>query len=107
MALIHCAACGKKISSRAGACPHCGFSISDDPEKQAQAARIRAIKTQQQLMNHSFVALLLFVAGFAIWWWGGAPQDNWRQPVGIGSMALGFVFYLVTRIRIVLNKRGR
>ncbi|QIZ76626.1 SoxR reducing system RseC family protein [Ferrimonas lipolytica] len=107
MALIHCAACSKKISNRAGVCPHCGFSISDDPEKQEQAARIRAIHMQQQLMNHSFVALLLFVGGFAIWWWGGEPSDGWRKTVGIGSMALGFGMYLITRIRIVLNKRGR
>ncbi len=105
MALIHCGVCDKRISNRAEACPHCGFSTSTDPEKQAQAARVRAIHRSQQLVNHSFIALILFVSGFGLWWWGGEAQIDWRKAVGVSSMALGFTLYLITRIRIVFNKR--
>ncbi|SHG86105.1 hypothetical protein [Ferrimonas marina] len=107
MALIHCAACGKRISSKAPHCPHCQHSLSSDPEAVERAQRIRNIRNEQKLMNHSFLALFLFVGGFAIWWWGGEANENWRQPVGVGSMVLGFLGYLVTRARIILSRRQR
>ncbi|MBY6185573.1 zinc ribbon domain-containing protein [Marinobacter hydrocarbonoclasticus] len=105
MALIHCPSCAKRISDKAPFCPHCQFARSDDPEALERAARIRQIKQNQSLMTHSFLALFAFVGGFALWWWGGEAADSWRAPVGIGLMSLGFVGYLVTRVRILLAKR--
>ncbi|GAA5188070.1 zinc ribbon domain-containing protein [Ferrimonas gelatinilytica] len=105
MALIHCAGCGKRISDKAPTCPHCQYARDSDPEVAERAGRIRAIRHNQTLMTHSFIALLLFVGGFALWWWGGEAAEGWREPVGTGAMALGFVFYLVTRVRIILARR--
>lgn len=33
MALMRCPECGREISDKAGACPHCGFPISQEIEK--------------------------------------------------------------------------
>ncbi|MBY5991662.1 zinc ribbon domain-containing protein [Ferrimonas balearica] len=107
MALIHCPACGKRISDKAPFCPHCQFSRSKDPEALERASRMRQIQQHQSLMTHSFLALFAFVGGFALWWWGGEAADTWRAPVGIGLMSAGFLGYLVTRVRILLAKRRR
>ncbi|BDY04858.1 MULTISPECIES: zinc ribbon domain-containing protein [unclassified Ferrimonas] len=106
MALIDCPACGKRISDKAKTCSHCKVVLDGDSDKIESAQRIASINKKTQLMNHSFLALLAFVGGFALWFWGGEQAENWRKPAGIGMMAVGFVGYLVTRVRIALNKRG-
>ncbi|USD35772.1 zinc ribbon domain-containing protein [Ferrimonas sp. SCSIO 43195] len=106
MALIDCPACGKRISDKAKSCSHCKVDLTADTESIESAQRISAINKRTQLMNHSFVALLAFVGGFALWFWGGEAAANWRQPTGIGLMAAGFVGYLVTRVRLALDKRS-
>ncbi|TKB52831.1 zinc ribbon domain-containing protein [Ferrimonas aestuarii] len=106
MALIDCPACGKRISDKAKTCTHCKVDMSGSTEKIESAQRIAAINKKTQLLNHSFLSLLSFVGGAALWFWGGEAAQNWRQPVGIGLMTCGFVGYLITRVRVALHNRG-
>ena len=102
MALIRCPSCGKRMSSVAKNCPKCGASTSGDLEAQR---KIKQIKTASQLQTHSFLALTLFIAGVVIWFWGGVPAEGNRLYVGGACFAFGFIGYLITRVRIILNKR--
>ena len=68
MALIECPVCRKRMSSKAPVCPHCQASTNGDNES---LSRISHIQKSSSLMNQSFVAMTLFIAGVVIWFWGG------------------------------------
>ncbi len=102
MALIECPMCGKRMSSKALACPHCAAKTNGDNDS---LARISHIQKSSRLMNQSFLAMSLFIAGVVIWFWGGEAAHGWRATLGAICFVFGFVGYLITRIRIVLHKR--
>ncbi|QYJ99799.1 zinc ribbon domain-containing protein [Shewanella psychrotolerans] len=102
MALVQCPICDKRISSLAKSCPHCATKHSSDNES---ASRISHIKRSNQLMNQSFFAMTLFIAGVFIWFWGGEPAEGMRANIAGACFVFGFIGYLITRIRIVLHKR--
>lgn len=102
MALVECPSCSKRISSMAKQCQHCSTKLSGNNES---LAKINHIKQSTRLMNHSFIALTLFIGGVVIWFWGGVPAEGTRAIVGAASFILGFVGYMITRVRIILHKR--
>lgn len=102
MALIQCPNCNKRISSLAKTCPHCAAKSSGGNES---LNRISHIKRSNQLMNHSFFAMTLFIAGVVIWFWGGEPAEGARANIAGVCVVFGFVGYLIARVRIVLHKR--
>ena len=106
MALIDCPSCGKKISDKATNCSHCGFAIGyaseEDIVRKQQMQRFNKI---QSLQNQSMLAMLMFVAGFGMWYWGGEQPTDLQQNLAVGCSVIGFVWYLVNRARLVLLKR--
>ncbi len=102
MALVECSNCGKRMSSVAKSCPACNASTSGDTEAQRN---IKKIKLASQLQLHSFLAMTLFIAGVVIWFWGGEPAEGTRQYAGSVCFVFGFIGYLITRVRIIINKR--
>jgi len=86
----------------AQSCPHCASQLSEDNDTLKEVSHIRR---SNQLMTHTMIAMTLFVAGMAIWFWGGEPAEGLRATIGGIFFALGFIGYLVTRIRMVLHKR--
>ena len=102
MALVECPSCSKRISSVAKACPHCSSKLSGENES---LNRISHIKRSNQLMNQSFFAMTLFIAGVVIWFWGGEPADGVRATIAGACFVFGFVGYLIARVRFVLHKR--
>lgn len=102
MALIECPVCRKRISSKASSCPHCQVKTDGD---NGSLARISHIQKSSSLMNQSFVAMTLFIAGVVIWFWGGEPAEGQRANIAGVCFVFGFVGYLITRVRIVLHKR--
>ncbi|MCE9687245.1 zinc ribbon domain-containing protein [Shewanella sp. AS16] len=102
MALIKCPVCHKRISSQASRCQHCQADLSGNTES---LARISHIQQSNRLMNQSFLALTLFIAGVVLWFWGGEPAEGPRAYIAGGCFALGFVGYMITRVRIILHKR--
>ncbi|NMP32379.1 hypothetical protein HII17_12480 [Thalassotalea sp. M1531] len=106
MAVIHCPACNKKISDKAKSCTHCNIELQGlDRDKMASIKKENKIKQQQNLMNHSFIAMLLFCGGFLYLFWQNAQPGSWEYIASMTSTILGFVLYLVTRVRIILVKR--
>jgi hypothetical protein len=107
MAVINCPGCKKKISDKAKICQHCQLDLTVlDADKIASLKRVSAVAKSQQLMNHSFIAMLLFCGGFLFLYWQDAQPGTWQYVVAITSAILGFILYLVTRVRLILTKRS-
>jgi len=105
MAVINCPNCKKKISDKAKFCSHCDVNLSNvDAEQIASIKKINKITQSQSLMNHSFIAMLLFCGGFLFLYWQDAQQGTWQYITSIGSAVIGFIWYIATRVRLLLLK---
>ena len=108
MAVINCPGCQKKISDKAKNCSHCQLDLTElDADKLALLKKVSAVEKSQQLLNHSFIAMLLFCGGFLYLYWQNAQPGTWEYVGSITSSVLGFILYIVTRVRLLLVKRSR
>ena len=108
MAVINCPSCKKKISDKAKSCSHCDIAIADvDQEKLALIQQTNAITLQESLMTHSFIAMILFCGGFLLFYLKNVQSGTIEHSLAIGSTIVGFVLYIVTRIRLLLLKRNK
>lgn len=99
MAIVHCPACGQRMSSLAKACPHCDTPVGDlSIEDRNRLVRKRWRRQADRAANATYIALALLVVG-AIWWWGAPPQ-GWFFPPPVGALItlpFGLALYLVGR----------
>lgn len=102
MALIPCPQCKKRISSKASQCNHCKADLTGNTDSLSTIGRI---EQTNKLMNHTFIFMTLFIAGIVYFFWGGQPAQGLSASVSITIAVIGFVGYLITRVRIVLHKR--
>lgn len=108
MAVINCPSCNKKVSDKAKTCSHCNIPINALDQEQLHAIEAeQRIKKKQTLMNHSFIAMLLFCGGFLFLFWQNAQPGSWQYYSSMASTVLGFILYLITRVRLVLLKRKK
>ena len=106
MALTDCPACNKKISDKSDVCPHCGFQVGDaSTEDILRKQSLQRYKKQQSIQNQSLLAVLLFVAGFGFMYWGGTQPGDMQHNLAITATVLGFVWYVINRVRLVIVKR--
>jgi hypothetical protein len=107
MAVIDCPSCKKKISDKAKACSHCGLDmINVDQDKLATIKKVGFIRRSQTLMNHSFIAMLLFCGGFLFLYWSNPQVNSVQYIASITSIVLGFILYIVTRVRLIILKKS-
>lgn len=108
MAVINCPGCRQKISDKAKTCSHCQLDLTElDADKIKHLKQVSLLTKSQQLMNHSFVAMLLFCGGFLFLYWQNASPGSWQYIGSITSTIVGFSLYIVTRIRLIMLKRNR
>ncbi|WP_018981887.1 zinc ribbon domain-containing protein [Salinimonas chungwhensis] len=106
MALIDCPSCNKKISDKADNCPHCGFGLGEaSSEDIVRKQQLKKFKKLHSIQNQSMFAMLLFIAGFGFMYWGGADKGDLQYNLAVLSVVIGFVWYIVNRVRIVIIKR--
>jgi hypothetical protein len=107
MALIDCPSCNKKISDKAQNCQYCDFAVgSVNVEDIARKQSFKKYLKNQNIQTQSMVAMLLFVAGFGFMYWGGAQPDGLQHNLAIGLAIIGFVWYIVNRVRLIILKRS-
>jgi len=107
MAVISCPSCQKKISDKAKSCSHCQIDLSNMDSEQSRAMQtISLVQKHQSLMTHSFIAMLLFCGGFLFLFWQDTLPGSWQYITSITSTVIGFIFYLVTRVRLMLLKKS-
>ncbi|MDO6487100.1 hypothetical protein Q4503_05270 [Colwellia sp. 6_MG-2023] len=108
MAVINCPSCKKKISDKAKDCSHCGLALQAlDSEKIASINRVNRINKAQRLMNFSFVAMLMFCGGFLFMFWDNVEQGTWQHTLAMICTIIGFIMYLVIRVKLLLFKRKK
>lgn len=105
MALINCPACGTRNSSRAAYCTSCKAAITavDDEASERAASRVRW-KQRKKMQNFSFLALILFLVGIALYWSNKESPDNWEYTLGLWLLAAGFIGYAALRIKQIIDK---
>ncbi|NMH58607.1 zinc ribbon domain-containing protein [Alteromonas ponticola] len=106
MALIDCPSCNKKISDKTDTCQHCGFNLGKATDEDiVRKQQLNRFKKLNSIQTQSMIAMLLFVAGFAFMYWGGARQDELQYNIAVLMSVVGFIWYIVNRIRILIIKR--
>jgi len=79
-----------------------------DAEKIDSLKKVDYVKKSQTLMNHSFIAMLLFCGGFlALFYREEMSSGDWQHNTALASTIAGFVLYLITRVRLVMLKHNR
>ena len=107
MAVINCPNCKKKVSDKAKQCSHCQIDLQNiDEEKLSSMKTVNLINQSQKLMTQSFIAMLLFCGGFLFFYWQNVQPGTWQYTASIASIVVGFVLYIVTRVRLILLKRS-
>ncbi|WP_440876736.1 hypothetical protein [Thalassotalea sp. PLHSN55] len=107
MAVINCPSCKKKISDKAKICSHCQLEMSElSEEKLLTIRKTTIIEKSQKLMNQSFIAMLLFCGGFLFLYWYNAQPGSWQYNGALASTFIGFVLYIITRIRLIFLKKS-
>jgi len=108
MAIISCPHCQQQISDKAVLCQHCDADIAGrTTEVMASQNRVKRIERAQSLQVQTFIALMLFVGGFTLWFWQDTFDEQWYNYLGQGMIAVGFLWYLANRVRLILNKRKK
>ncbi|MGS2722053.1 hypothetical protein [Paraglaciecola aestuariivivens] len=107
MALIDCPSCNKKISDKAQSCQHCDFTLGNaSSEDIARKQNLNKYLTQQKIQTQSLIAMLLFVTGFGFMYWGNAVPGETQHSLAVTTAVIGFVWYIVNRVRLVFLKRS-
>ncbi|WP_026375449.1 hypothetical protein [Aestuariibacter salexigens] len=106
MALTDCPSCNKKISDKSTLCPHCNFAVGDaSSEDILRKQNLQKFHRKQRVQNQSLVAMLLFITGFGFMYWGGTQPGDLQHNLAIMVSIVGFVWYIVNRVRLALLKR--
>jgi hypothetical protein len=108
MALIACPECGKKMSSKAVMCIHCGFTSGEVSKEQLDVMRIRAEREKIYKLNMiSYAVITLFVAGFGWFWWESEGFQHISSRGPSIMMGCAAVAYLVVRVLLFRHRQKR
>ena len=109
MAIINCPACSKPISDKASSCSHCQYEFGNaSPEDISRKLALQRYNKVQKIQNQSMVAIILFMVGCYFVLQGNFSNDAQGHMFKNGAIAvtvIGFVWYTVNRVRIMLAKR--
>jgi len=107
MALVDCPSCSKKISDKAQSCQHCDFTLGTvNADDIARKKSLNIYLKNQNVQTQSMIAMLLFVAGFGFMYWGAAEPGGLQHNLAIGLALIGFVWYIINRVRLIILKRS-
>jgi hypothetical protein len=108
MSIIACPECGKKISSRAVICSHCGSQLGAVSEQDLAVFQARRLRDRIYHLNMiSYGVITLFVGGFSWYWW---DSNGFTQPPATGPfvlMGLAAAAYIVVRALLFRKRQLR
>lgn len=108
--LITCAACGRRISNRQPACPHCHYDFRGSGEGLSlERARGRVRRDRAaRWRNQSYLAMAVAILGAATYYWqtGGLALRLDDPPLSLYVMAAGAIWYVFSRVAGAISSRG-
>lgn len=108
MALIRCPSCNKRTSDKAKQCSHCDFVLAGRSQEELDRAKERAQqRRKEKLLSQSMLALLIAIAAFAYIFLEQPHEDSWYAKISYSLLFLGLLWFLVNRVRLLMNKRDR
>lgn len=108
MAIIQCPSCNKSVSDKASNCPHCGTPIRGvSKEDSERHLRLQHYHRVQSIQTQSMIAMLLFIGGFGVMFWGDVEPSTTQHTIALSCSVIGFVWYVVNRIRLIFVKKGQ
>jgi predicted nucleic acid-binding Zn ribbon protein len=108
MAIIRCPKCAKSISDKHQHCPHCDSNVAElDSEQIQQIQREQRIQKRQMFINHSFLALILFLGGFFCLYFLQPQEKTFQWYAYIIAIGVGCIWYLINRIALVTLKKKK
>lgn len=75
----------------------------DDEQRQRVAAKIGQQKIQQ-ISTHNMIAVIIALAGFYVMYFQSPDPDSWQLKSSQVAIAIGFLWYIVNRIRHFMIK---
>lgn len=108
MSIIACPDCGKKISSKARICSHCGHQLGEATEEDRAVFEARRLRDRIYRLNMaSYLVITLFLAGFGWYWWASAGFTRMPDVGPFIVMGLASAAYLVVRFLLFRARRDR
>ena len=89
-------------------CRHCGATVGElSAEDQRRKESLKRYKQSQNIQTQSMIAMLMFVLGFAIMFWGGTEVGESKYTASLSCSVIGFIWCIVNRVRLVILKKGQ
>lgn len=106
MAIIACPECGKKISSHAPICSHCGFQMGEVSQEQLEVFRVRKLRDKIYHLNMiSYAVISVFMVAFGWYWWDSAGFEHRSSAGPFIVMGLAVLAYLLVRGLLLRDRR--
>ncbi len=106
MAIVSCPFCGKKISSKAASCQHCGQNLADvTPEQLMRAARDQRLAKSQSINNQAMISIIVFLGSVLFFYFKEPVPETWQGYLTYLCMGAGALGYLVSKVRMIMHKR--
>ncbi len=104
--IVNCPNCRKPMSSKAPACPNCGFErgeVSDEQLEELARRRLRDRIYRLKMASYGAITLLLVAAG---WYFDQTADLDLRPTAGpLVVVAVGAVAYVISRGLLFKAKR--
>ena len=114
MAIINCPSCQKKVSDKIKNCPDCQFDFIQNKssdglseEQLASQKNLLRIKRKYSLQMRATTGIILVLGGVLFWYFGGRGLISISDYLSVAAIGIGSILYLMTRIHLILFKRGR
>ena len=112
MAIINCPSCNQKISDKAKICSNCQYdfikksnSEGITEEQLASKKHLAHIKKKYSLQMQAMTGIILVLLGASLWYFGGRGFATISDMLKLGMLATGAIWYLVTRVRLIMFKK--
>ena len=113
MAIINCPSCTQKISDKAKICSNCNYDFVNkstseglSEEQLASKKKLAHIKKKYSLQMQAMAGIVLVLLGASLWYFGGRGFNTVSAVLKLSILAIGAIWYLTTRVRLVIFKKG-
>lgn len=113
MAIINCPSCNKKTSDKAKVCSNCRFDFVNkssasgmSEERLAAEKKMVYIKKKYSLQMQAMGGIIFFLLGAVLWYFSGRGFESLSDMSKLLLSAVGAMWYLLTRVRLIIFRKS-